>query len=58
MQKRLDRLEQKVDHLESTLEYEQTVAGIRRGLESIPRTKGISAKKAFASIRRKHRSPR
>ena len=58
VQKRLAVLEQKIDDLRETIEYQQAVEGIRRGLASVDRGEGIPASKVFASIRRERRSTR
>ena len=39
-------------------DYEQTVEGIRRGLESVNRGEGRPAKKFFDEMRQKHGIPR
>lgn len=58
VQKRLTALEQKLDDLRETIEYQQAVEGIRRGLESVERGEGIPTGKVFAAIRREARSSR
>jgi hypothetical protein len=56
LEKRLNRIEQKLDDLHSTFEYAQAIDGIRRGLESANRGEGEKAQSAFSDIRRKHRA--
>ena len=58
VQKRLTVLERKIDDLRETIEYQQAVEGIRRGLESVERGEGTPTRKAFAAIRRVPRSSR
>jgi hypothetical protein len=58
VQKRLTVLERKIDDLRETIEYQQAVEGIRRGLESVERGEGTPTGKAFAAIRRVPRSSR
>ena len=58
MQRRLNVLERKVGSLETALEYQQAVEGIRRGLESVQRGEGEPARKVFAEIRRNGRARR
>ena len=58
LQRRLDSLEQKIGSLETRLEYQQAIEGIRRGLESVQRGEGKPARKVFAEIRRNARRRR
>ena len=58
VQKRLSVLERKIDDLRETIEYQQAVEGIRRGLDSVDQREGTPARKVFAAIRREHRMPR
>jgi len=54
VEKRLVALERRLGDLQETLEYQQAVDGIRRGLESADRGEGESVTKAFGDLRRKH----
>ncbi|HEV7300196.1 MAG TPA: hypothetical protein VGN72_12575 [Tepidisphaeraceae bacterium] len=52
MVERIEALEQTVDRLAEQLDYQQAVEGIRRGLESVERGEGITARKATTQLRR------
>ena len=57
VEKRLVALEKRLGRLQETLDYQQAVEGIRRGLESADRGEGIAVGKAFADLRRRHGLP-
>jgi hypothetical protein len=54
VEKRLVALEKRMGRLQETLDYQQAVEGIRRGLESADSSEGNSVTKTFADLRRKH----
>jgi predicted transcriptional regulator len=54
MAKRIVALEKTVDRLADQIDYQQAVEGIRRGLESMDRGEGETAKKVSARLHRKH----
>jgi BMFP domain-containing protein YqiC len=54
IEKRIVQLEQTVREMQQSLDYQAAVEGIRRGLDSVHRGEGESAKQVFARIRRKH----
>jgi hypothetical protein len=55
MHKRWSALERQMEEFQRTIEYQQTVAGIRRGLESADRGEGEPARSALSRIRRKRK---
>ncbi len=55
VEKRLAALEREVVNLRETIEYQQAVQGIRRGLISADRGEGDTPARVFARIRRKQR---
>jgi predicted transcriptional regulator len=58
MKTRLTELESRVATLEEELDYAQTVAGIKRGLEQIDRGEYMPARKWAEQTRAKHKLPR
>jgi len=51
--KRLAAVEKRLGDLQQSLEYQQAVEGIRRGLQSVDRGEGVSARKVFSELRRR-----
>jgi hypothetical protein len=56
VEKRLASLEKQLGTLRQSLEHQQAVEGIRRGLESADRGEGIPIDRAFRHLRRKYGS--
>ena len=54
VEKRLVALEKRLGDLQETLDYQQAVEAIRRGLDSADRGASESVSKTFGDLRRKH----
>lgn len=58
VEKQLASLQKQFHRLQRSLEYQQAVEGIRRGLASVDHGEGEPTDKVFARLRRKYRLPR
>jgi hypothetical protein len=57
MKRRIESLEKQLSEVQRTIEYQQAVEGIRRGLESMNAGAGKPAKSVLSEIRRIHQIP-